>query len=398
MTIYERARDERGQVLAIVVGGFFALIAMVALVVDGGNAFAQQRIAQNSADASAEAGATVLAERLGGVARTDAEVRAAIDQLAASGGLVVGEAVYVDIAGEPIDSNGVAVTVSGGSPVVVGSLGAVAPPPNSAGVDVTGSRSFETFFARAIGLGQFSATTEATAITGYRSGECSAATGCVLLPVAIPINILTCDGQNDPQIQLPPTHWGKNIVYRIPLCKNGPGNVGWLDWTPPAGGTSELVDAIIPPPYSPDIDLPSWQFVTETGNINSASVESALRHWDGQPVLIPIFDSTCDDTPSGPGVADCPPGHTGGNGQNQWYHLPEVAAFQLCDPTVSGCAGFSHGAYVNGNNTAICEVGGNGATACLVGKFVDFITEGTVGNVGNSPNGPSAVIAVQLIR
>ena len=29
-------------------------------------------------------------------------------------------------------------------------------------------------------------------------------------------------------------------VITIPLCKNGPGNVGWIDWSPTAGGTSEL--------------------------------------------------------------------------------------------------------------------------------------------------------------
>ena len=147
-------------------------------------------------------------------------------------------------------------------------------------------------------------------------------------------------------------HWGKNIVYRIPLCKNGPGNVGWLDWTPPSGGTSELTDAIIPPAYSPSIDLPSWQFVTETGNVNAAQVETALRTWDGQVVLIPIFDSTCDDTPDGPGCRATARRPTGGNGQNQWYHLPEIAAFQLCDLTVSDCGSFAHGAYVNGQQQA----------------------------------------------
>jgi hypothetical protein len=362
-----------------------AFLIMVAFVVDGGNAYAQQRISQNASDASAEAGATVLADNLGGASNTDQDVEDAVEAAALANGITIFSAEYTDIVGNSIG-------------VAVGSLGAGAPPSGASGVEVIGDRQFDTFIVRIAGLDQFTARTNATAITGYRSGVCAAQNGCVLLPVTIPINILTCDGQNNPQVQLPPAHWGTNIVYRIPLCKNGPGNVGWLDWTPPGGGTSELVDAIIPPPYNPSIDLPSWQFVTETGNVNSAGVQSALRTYDGQPVYVPIFDSTCDDTPTGPGIADCPAGHTGGNGQNQWYHLPEVAVLQLCGPSVPGCGSFTHGAYVSGNNESTCEVGGNGATSCLVGRFVNFIDEGTVGPLSATPVGPSSVIAVQLIE
>jgi hypothetical protein len=243
-----------------------------------------------------------------------------------------------------------------------------------------------------IGLGQFTAQTDATAIAGY--GQPARTT---LLPVTPPINIVTCDRQNRPTFQLPPTHWSTNVFYRIPLCSNGPGNVGWIDWSPQAGGTSELVSAILNPGSNPPIDLPSWQYVTETGNVNSASVESALRIYDGDVVLIPIFDSTCNVEPSGPGIADCPAANVGGQGQNQWYHFPEVAALQLCSSGLAGCPQ-PHGAYLNGNNRTECESGGNGATSCLVGRFVNFITEGTVGPVGATPTGPTTFIVVQLIK
>ena len=43
-----------------------ALIGGVALVLEAGNAYAHQREAQNGADAVANAGATVLAQRIGG--------------------------------------------------------------------------------------------------------------------------------------------------------------------------------------------------------------------------------------------------------------------------------------------------------------------------------------------
>src|SRR4051794_33970862 len=58
----------RGQVLVIFVGGFLGIIAMTAVVVDGGNAMAQQRGTQNGADAAAQAGTVVLAQRLMGAA------------------------------------------------------------------------------------------------------------------------------------------------------------------------------------------------------------------------------------------------------------------------------------------------------------------------------------------
>jgi Flp pilus assembly protein TadG len=385
---------QAGQVLALFAFGFMALIAGAALVLDGGNVYANHRISQNASDAAAEAGAVVLAERLGGADRSDDAVRSAVDGVlsAMAMDVVNSRAEYTDIGGDPIG-------------VAVGSLGAADPPASAWGVAVDGERDFDTFFARALGFNEFTATTHATAITGYGQPQ----TGN-LLPVTPPINIVTCNGQNNPVFDLPPIHWSGYEMYKVPLCKNGPGNVGWIDWTPPGGGTSELIDEILA--SSGSVAIPSWNYVTETGNVNSKGVQDALRTYDGSVVYIPLFDSTCNTTPS-PGdtsVDACPPQNVGGNGQNQWYHFPEVAAFQLCpgdassgdpvDQAFAGeCAGagMTHGAYVNGNNKAECDTG-NGATSCLVGRFVNFITEGTVaGPVGGLP-GPSKALVVQLIK
>ena len=75
---------QAGQVLALFAFGFLAFVTGVAFVVDGGNAFAQHRTSQNATDAAAIAGATVLAERLGGDSKTDAEVKAAVDGVLSS--------------------------------------------------------------------------------------------------------------------------------------------------------------------------------------------------------------------------------------------------------------------------------------------------------------------------
>src|SRR3990172_8935396 len=59
-------RHPRGQVLVIVAVAMVAIVAMVGLVVDGGFAWGKQRDTQNAADAAAEAGAIVMAQRLAG--------------------------------------------------------------------------------------------------------------------------------------------------------------------------------------------------------------------------------------------------------------------------------------------------------------------------------------------
>jgi hypothetical protein len=59
------------------------------------------------------------------------------------------------------------------------------------------------------------------------------------------------------------------------------------------------------------------------------------------------------------------------------------------------CNGLS-GAYISGSNQAECDTG-SGATSCLVGKFVDIMSSGTVGAGYGSGTGNKA-IGIQLIK
>jgi hypothetical protein len=235
-----------------------------------------------------------------------------------------------------------------------------------------------------IGFGSLTANSYATAVAGILQGTCSAASGCVVLPVTAPVTVVTCDGTGEATSTS--TLWPKNVRVIVPLCKNNPGNVGWLDWTPKGGGTSEL-EASILNPDNPPIDLPSWNYVTATGDVNSKSIEDALNTYAGDVVLFPLFDLTCAEDPD-ISKTKVPPdfgcGDIGGTGSNQWYRFPTFAAFEL-----------EH-AYVNGNN-AVCDTG-NGATSCLIGKFVDFITSGTVGPGVGGGTTDSGVRGVQLIK
>ena len=379
----------RGQVLVIVAAGMVTIIAMMGLIIDGGYAWGQQRDNQNAADAASEAGAVVLAEILSGASRSDSDVDAAVDASMAANGVSRVGAWYTNLDGQLINNNGTAVGSTGGA----ADVGDGVLPPNASGVYALTAKTFETFLVRVIGFSTLTTEADATAVAGYLQGVCDGG-DCAVLPVAVPNNALTCT-ENGATPENPVGEWPfYNVPLTIPLCRNNPGNVGWMDWTPPYGGTSELITAIGPPTTNPQLSVPSWVYMTATGDVNSQGVEDALQWYvdNDVPILIPMFDSTCNTEPNppSPGISDvdrCPAGNVGGEGQNQWYHIARFVAFRLT------------GIYVAGSNAADCEVGGNGATSCIKGSFVRFVTTGTVGpGLGAGGGGFNSAVGVQLIK
>jgi hypothetical protein len=402
----------RGQVLVVVALGMVVFVGMVGLVIDGGFAWGKQRDTQNAADAAAESGAAALAERLAGINRDDTYVWTVVQRTGVANGVPEAGAPqvnpYVDCAdGNPpaagkdglcayyTDPDGALLVGGQGHPIAVGSLGAAFPPTEAAGVLAHGRQTFDTFLAGVVGIDRWDTTEPATAVAGYVSEGMG-------LPLTVPVVQFGCGSTSE-------LLWGSegfpsntSYPYVLPLCSNAPGNIGWLDYSPPSGGTSEIVDQIKTPQFS--IPVPSWQFVAQTGNTNASSVEDAMRSLDGQVVLFPQFDVTCNTMPVGTESDPnhgCPPGNVGGNGQNQWYHLPQFAAFQLCGadgPTANWCSDpYTHGTYFTGNDWQICDPVNKRATSCLIGRFVSFITDTTVtGNVG--ANSGTGLIGVQLIR
>lgn len=425
---------DRGQAIVVMVGAILLSVALVATIVDGGNVFAQQRVTQNGVDAAAEAGAVLLAERLAGAGAPsggwDVNIAGRITQVAEANNVTVHAAYYTDICGIPLKADGTgaidddtrieeldaALQVGNGSHVLPGGTATAPDCPNRlvgpvAGVLVIGEREVSAYVAGAIGINSFMVRTRATAVAGYLQSYCDASEGhyCALLPVAFPVSVIECDGNNKPADTGEP--WSFGSVYKIPLCNASPGNVGYLDWDPPNGGTGETVCSIITAD-NPAIDLPSWQYVTATGNSNGgggecgATIEEAIRTHAGKTVLVPQFDLTCNPPHNGepdssePAIVTapnygCPAGALGGSGSNQWYRFPSFAFLQLCSPTLAGCDGLE-AAYISGNNSAICNTG-NGATSCLVAKFMHIMASGTVGAGVGSGTGNKAV-GVQLIK
>lgn len=393
-------RAERGQSIVIIVGGMVALLAMTGLIVDGGNAYAQQRSTQNGMDAASEAGAVELARRMLGMPGTDAQwdarVLNAVNLTSTSNGLTsTGTPQYTDYLGNDLLAVGTGVI-----------------PPTAQGVHAGGSRNFSTYFAGVLGMGALTASAEATAVTGYAVGSGYAS----VVPLTIPLILSQCDtGGGSNRIFNPygNAEWpyGPSNRLAIPLCSNGPGNVGWLDWDPPYGGASEIGNSIRTPD-NPPITTPKWYYVNETGDITS--LDNDMDTWEGKDIIFPIYDAhadnpstpadesvlgTCDTTPTGTQtlLSDCPAGQEGLSGGKGWYLFVTFGEFRL------------EQSYIQGNHEAECNdpslvsIASSGPTQqlnnCLIGYFKGRVVASNL-TVGAGTTGASSLtpFAVQLIK
>jgi hypothetical protein len=399
----------RGQVLVIFVGGFLALIAGTAFVVDGGNAMAQQRATQNGVDAASQAGTVVIAQYLmQGSAATgaigtcpkpttdpwDLEVCKAVFGSAVTNDVSIAEARYVDWKGDPL------------SVVGDGSM-----PSGAQGVRAFASRQFGTYFARAIGISSLTATTQATSVTGVISTLCTPGSGCGLFPITVPYVTSTCDnngtltpGTGDwPFLGETDTTAANEAI--VPLCKDkddnigggSAGSVGWLDYSTAIGATTngscanQFKDAVLSPCIT-SLPFETW-IQTFTGGVGKGgpAIQDAINTYHDDLVQIPLFDGTCKDRPAGTALADCTAG--AGVGSNTWYHIPSFASFKV------------DYIYISGNDRKECDkapgqpfVSGNGANGCLKGWWVAALPGAGVIDLGAVTPSTSNKLGVQLIK
>lgn len=376
-----QGRREGGQALVLLALSMTVVLVATAMVIDGGNAMTQQRGTQNATDAAALAGALTIAEDMGGESKVDSDVRSAMLGAFSNNNATMGTSYYVDY------QQNIVGTVGRGGSI----------PSDAGGVQVAGTRTFDTFLAGAIGLSSMTSGAGATAIAGALRSICSAADGCGVMPVTFSIPITTCDGSNRPlrigvdwplvsmDVALADQNVGQYESI-VPLCQNGPGGVGYLDM----GCGGNLEDEIQTPCNGP-FDIPTW-LLGSTGNVNS--VQSAFNAYEGELLLIPMFDATCRDVPSSGLPADCT---DPGNGSNLYYHIPRFAQFLLDE------------AYIQGDNNAECNsapgtpyIGANGGTSCFKGWFVRYIMQGRVGGWEDCDSTIAEclepILGVQLIR
>lgn len=159
-------RGRAGQTLVLVALMLTALIGLVALAIDGNNAYAQRRRAQNAADAGAMAGTRALWFAQHGVG-DESTILQVIHQIAEAQGIPdtdgqPGNAVNGNIQGFYYISDTVQIPIPAG---VV--------PPNARGVRVVAQNPFRSFMAAVIGHANLRVSAEALAIyfPGWSSGE-----------------------------------------------------------------------------------------------------------------------------------------------------------------------------------------------------------------------------------
>jgi hypothetical protein len=383
-----------GQILVVVAAGMLVVIAMVGLVIDGGHAWGQQRRTQNSADGVAMAGTAIVQQWLAdpSAGMDGGDVGCAVEAAATAHEIALERAEYTDHSGNLLDP---AVHVP-----ACGAAGQI--PAGAQGVKATASEEFETFLMRAVGFPTLTASAEATAVVGTPAGVCPASEGCPVLPVTFPRTVDTCDGtstriigESEWLILDEETPLDASNLSIVPLCKKGPGAVGWLDF-----GCGNLADHITSP-CNQYIPIPAW-LDTSPGNPNCC--EGELRAYTGSQagvaeeedlvVQVPIHDFSCSTDLADPQpIENCPSYPSwSGNGDNFHYHIPYWVGFKL------------DGAFVQGSDRECNEApgepfaGGNGATGCLKGWFVSKVTAPGGVIIGPINPGDPVALSITLVR
>ncbi len=198
--------SQRGQAIALFALALSALVLGVAVVVDGGYAFAQRREAQNAADFAAMAGTRIVGQKLTNNppgTGTANNVRNAIQSVLAANDAQLVSAQYVDEAGNAI---------AGGDVTTASTI-----PNNAFGVVVNARSNWKPFLLGLIGVVDWQASAEATAITPGQS------IGGGVMPVGIQ------DDTYDDLEQCPITDLDSCVDQNLTSgTLNIPGGFGWL--------------------------------------------------------------------------------------------------------------------------------------------------------------------------
>jgi hypothetical protein len=350
-------QNERGQTIVLVALAFTGLVAFLALVVDGGNIYAQRRQVQNAVDAAAFAGGETMSRPTGSppTRATNGQVRDAIQNYARRNGVDPStacptppcvKAYYVTqgLSGETIidtrliESYGTSLqvpTTIEGRPVI--------------GVHVTADKQFNSFFAGVVGWRTFTVAsgkpnpaggggggggpggdTGVPPGTGYgvppavvppaggpppvtSNGACCAED---LFPVTIANTAFSDengDGLRDMHFEeSDPTY--NYVIWEKKLT--APGNFGYLRWLSQEPSATTLAANMNDTSRSGRWNAGDW-VPSSTGAMNSSDVRREWRERitancnTGNCIVIPIYDQTR------------------GTGSNLEYHILAFARFRV---------------------------------------------------------------------
>jgi len=293
-------KRQNGQAILVIAALLFVIIILIALGVDGANAWDQHRLAQNAVDAGLLAGIQAIAQQFeqDEVTLTEGELFNIITDYTAENGI---PAEYVDAWFTNIDGDRL-------KPVVRGGVGKVPKLFEDAygkhkvnGLEVWGDRHYDTFFIRVVGRDTMVSGAEATGWVW-----CGVCAGELLFPVAISTDSFT-DTQDYPELGRLYVIWDRSMEQ--------PGGFGWVNWgdvgEDPQGTSETSLQLNIDDTHRSGLwNVGDWVPSTTGVSYGNAVVEAIARkiyppdgdpdvlpNYDPEILFIPIYDYACDELP-----------------------------------------------------------------------------------------------------
>lgn len=281
---------QSGQSLVLIALLLPALLGVIALAIDGGYAYAQRRQMQNAADAAAVAGARAFA--------LQNNVNSEVSRFTSANG--ASSFSWRQLSETQTD--------------VLTNLSI-----NLTNIEVTANVTFDTFFARIVGINQMTATATARARVQPVNGIGN------MLPI-IPYEQNFVFGQE------------YNMWDNV---QNAPGGFGWVNWDGGSPSTPVLVNYISNPASSGVRNIGDWVH-SMTGVKSSSQVRDALSYWLNRPVIVPMYDQVT------------------GSGSNAMYRISGFAQFIMTSFSLTG-----NPKTVRGRFAGLVMPGNGGFTQCL---------------------------------
>jgi Flp pilus assembly protein TadG len=358
-----RRRDPHGQIIVLFALAMTALILGLGLVVDGGYAWSQRRVAQNAADLSSLAGTRVVALFQTGATVTGTDVIATMNQINQANGVpnvAAGDALYVDFNGASLGTQ-----VANGQPI----------PAAARGVQVTTAKTWRPYFLGIMGVSTWTASAVATSKSS--ENRIPGAPGGDLLPLAMPLNSV-------PSNVCPSGTPASSCTATNIAVGTGPGQFGWMSWSG-AGNAVYTCDIMTPPLDNPPYAVPLNGYITipsNTGVSASNCLRNAFQYWidSGATIYVPIISPGPGPCPSNcfPGTTTQYPPITQGVGAGQTYNVIGFGGFQM-----TGCDGSTDASHCHIDN--------------IQGVYRQVIFSGPTG--AGDPGGSTLTgTAIQLVR
>jgi hypothetical protein len=388
---------ETGQTLVIVVLLIFALVAMLALVLDGGMAYAQRRAAQNAADAGALAGANVYC--------STGEVGAAIAKaLEYSVDYNHSNPMVTDP-----DDNYQATTAVFEDGVITVSAPITYPAFfarifNYSDMTVSASASAGCFAAcGASGVLPIIFSCSPPAEEPYEWDEhCQLETGEYITNPA-PIYVIA----DSSEIRCDQGEWNCDDIYDAdgrPIGVWNSSSRSWLDLDGHPSSPQEIEQWLLNPETVPDVTRNTWY---ASGEGVQAGVYDTLDEWEDESriFVVPVFNSICKQTGSPSiycdkfrsGDLEVDGGNTTAN--RDWFRVYDFAIFVLTCVGGPGQLGDCPGrtAFIQANvPNQWNNVNAASNLKTIEGYFIEGVPEGAYGRCGDSPN--AGVYTIYLSR